>query len=334
VNGTRAPIKVLSVVGPGRSGTTVLGSILGEIDGISCTGELRWLWERGVQEQRPCGCGKPPTDCVVWSSVVARTASSSEPGKPQWTLESLIAAQHEIAKLGNRRRVLRSVRDSQQGWEPLDRVRTAIGSACHAFADVTGARVVVDTSKRPHDAAVFATVEGVDHYVIHVVRDPRAVVHSWRRAKTFTVAGQTRTMKARRLPSSVRRWIANCLGSEMLRRRIPASRWLEMRYEDFALDPRGAIEAILGLLHEDGKPPFESDDTVLLRPNHMVAGNPSRFTIGSVEIRSDEAWRTQMRRRDQNLVALATRPLMRRYGYAGHGYARRHAAETVTARST
>src|SRR3978361_290909 len=122
-----APLKVLSVVGPGRSGTTVLGSILAEIDGFSCTGELRWLWERGVVDQRPCGCGKPPTECVVWKSVVALTSSKSTPGQPQRTLASLIASQHEIASLGSRQRVLRSVKGGHEDWESLDRVRAAIG---------------------------------------------------------------------------------------------------------------------------------------------------------------------------------------------------------------
>jgi hypothetical protein len=44
----RAPIKTLSIVGAGRSGTTVLASILGEVEGIGSAGELRWLWEHGM----------------------------------------------------------------------------------------------------------------------------------------------------------------------------------------------------------------------------------------------------------------------------------------------
>jgi hypothetical protein len=40
-------LKVLSIVGAGRSGTTVLASILGEVGGFASAGELRWLWERG-----------------------------------------------------------------------------------------------------------------------------------------------------------------------------------------------------------------------------------------------------------------------------------------------
>ncbi len=322
-----APIKVLSVVGPGRSGTTVLGSVLGEVDGFASMGELRWLWERGVQDHRPCGCGKNPEDCPVWSPVLEATRAISIDGRPL-TLPLLIASQHELARLRYRLRVLRGTDSNSppgrvRDWPAMTMVRTAMGEACKEFAAVTASRVVIDTSKRPHDAAVLAGIEGLDHYVVHMVRDPRGVVHSWRRGKTFSVAGETRTMGTRRMPSSVRRWIANCLGSEVLRRRIAPSRWMELRYEDFARDPREAVARITALLGEEGAPPFESDDSVFLHPNHMVAGNPSRFTLGTVTIRSDEAWRTQMARRHQWLVELSTKPLMRRYGYGrGHGMIR------------
>jgi hypothetical protein len=176
--------------------------------------------------------------------------------------------------------------------------------------------VVVETSKRAQDAAVFASLPDFEHFVLHIVRDPRAVVHSWRRAKAFSVKGETRAIGTRRLPSTVRRWVANCLSAELLRRELPSSHWLHMRYEAFAENPRRAIADILRLLGESGEAPFESDDTVLLHPNHIVAGNPSRFTTGPVKIRLDDAWHHEMSRREQRLVELATLPLMLRYGYA------------------
>lgn len=315
MSGSAAPLKVLSVAGAGRSGTTVLASILDGLDGFVSAGELRRLWERGVVEQRPCGCGEIPIRCPVWSPVVARTVSSGGSRPSDETLRQIIAAQHEVSNLRHRRRVLRSARGGDADWAALGRVRTAMGVACTALAETTGAHVIVDTSKRAQDAAVLAALPGAEHYVLHLVRDPRAVVHSWRRPKSFSTAGTTRTMQTRRLPSTVRRWIENCLGTEMLLRQVPRSRWLRMRYEDFSRDPRAAVEAIMGLLGESATVPFETDNTVRLLPNHIVAGNPSRFTTGSVRIRADEEWRVGMRRRDQVLVELVTKPLMLRYGY-------------------
>jgi len=295
----------------------MLAGILGEIDGFSTTGELRWLWERGITEGRPCGCGRPPEDCVVWAPVIARTRDRMRSGSVGPTVPQLIAAQHDVARFAARRRLLKDPQGRRLGRKSpaLTQVRTAIGTACREFADVTGSRVVVDSSKRPVDAAVLADVDCVDHYVLHIVRDPRAVAHSWRRAKQFRVNGEVKTMGTRHLPASVRRWVANCLDAQVLRRTVPPSRWLEMRYEDFTRDPVAEVDRILRLLGEHGATPFRGGHTVCLRPNHMVAGNPSRFTTGLVEIRSDQAWQTEMSPIAQHSVAVATLPLLHRYGY-------------------
>ena len=38
-----APIKVVYITGAGRSGTTLLDILLGELDGFFSAGEMRWL---------------------------------------------------------------------------------------------------------------------------------------------------------------------------------------------------------------------------------------------------------------------------------------------------
>jgi hypothetical protein len=312
-----AALKVLSVVGAGRSGTTVLASILGEIEGFTSAGELRWLWERGVRDDRPCACGLPPTECPVWAGVVKDTWTALGDRVPTADVDAVVAAQHEVAARRNLPRLINGVHRKSTDWRALETVRTVIGAACFSLAAGTGAHVVVDTSKRPADAAVLAGLRDVDHYVLHIVRDPRAVVHSWRRPKTFTTGGQTRTMGTRSLPSTVRRWWSSGLWTEALRRRLPDSHWMHLRYEDFAAQPRLAIEELMSFMGESGAMPFVDDHTVRLGPNHIVAGNPSRFTTGAVTIRADEEWRRQMSRRDRILVSGMTMPLMRRYGYAG-----------------
>lgn len=310
------PLKVLSIVGAGRSGTTVLASILGEFAGFASAGELRWLWERGVVARRPCGCGALPAQCEVWGPVLTKTLQTADSDEQVNLAQQIMVALGELNKHRNRLRLLHSADGGARDWAALQEVRRYTAAATRAFAEQSAARVIVDTSKRPQDAAVFAGLEDVDHYVLHLVRDPRAVVHSWRRSKTFSVEGHTRTMGTRSLPSTVRRWVDNSLSAAVLRRRLPEDRWLFLRYEDFARDPRPAVESILSMLGESGEhPPFQSRDTVLLHPNHIVAGNPSRFVTGSVTIRPDDEWRSSMARRDQRLVELATLPLMLRYGY-------------------
>lgn len=304
-------VKVLSIVGPGRSGTTVLASILGEVDGAMTVGELRWLWRRGILERRPCGCGLPPEECPVWSKVLAVGLA----GRPETALD-MADAQLEV---GARRNRLRAIRDGTRpggGWPAFDTIQAVSAHLLPAVADVTGKRLIVDSSKRAQDAAVLAAVDGIDHYVLHMVRDPGAVVFSWQRRKTIRVEGETRAMATRGLLASVARWVENSVGAELLRRRIPAERWLFVRYEDFATQPRATVARIVEFLGEQADLPFfVDDDTVLLGPNHTVAGNPNRFKTGRVTVSLDDEWRRSMPRRRRIAVRALTWPLLLRYGF-------------------
>jgi hypothetical protein len=306
---------VLSVVGPGRSGTTILAAVLGEADGIVDVGELRWLWRRGLLERRVCGCGLPPEECPVWSEVVAKVLAAHDLPLAEFAAE-VDAAQAVLASRRHRLRVLRRAA-SGRPWRRLDEVRTVTKELVGAVADVTGARVIVDSSKRAQDAAVLAGLTDVDHYVVHMVRDPGAVAFSWgRRDKKVRFAEGTKDMGTRGLLSSLNRWVESWVGAAVLRTYVPEDRWLFLRYEDFAREPRAAVARILTFLGEDPDAgPFVTDDTVELHVNHTVAGNPNRFKTGQVTIRLDDEWTRRMPRTRRLVVRALLWPFLLRYGY-------------------
>jgi hypothetical protein len=309
-----ARIKVFSIVGPGRSGTTVLAGILGEVEGLVDVGELRWLWRRGLLERRSCGCGAPVDECPVWSAVVAKIMAGRT-GTAAELAEEVAAAQGVLASRRHRLRVIRSAATGAD-WPPLETVRAVTAELVQATAEVARARVIVDSSKRAQDAAVLAGLDEVDHYVLHMVRDPGAVAFSWgKRDKTIRVAGGTRAMGTRGLLSSLTRWTESSLGAAALRRHVPPERWMFLRYEDFATQPRAALTRILAFIDEDGALPFVEDDTVVLGVNHTVAGNPNRFRAGRVRVSLDSEWRRRMPRHRQLLVRVLTWPLLLRFGY-------------------
>lgn len=47
-----AEVKVLYIAGWGRSGSTILDNVLGQVEGFFSGGELSYLWERGLSENR------------------------------------------------------------------------------------------------------------------------------------------------------------------------------------------------------------------------------------------------------------------------------------------
>lgn len=310
-------VKVLSIVGEGRSGTTVLAAILGEVAGFFDAGELHWVWGRSLIQQRPCGCGRPPAECPVWSRVVEGTfgvpPEEQADGRGGEATREIVADEREVVARRNRFRLLRRAGRTGREWPALDRMRAVTGNLYANLVDVTGAQVIVDASKRPEDAAVLAGVGSVDLYVLHIVRDPRAVVFSWSRVKP---SPDGRTVMQRMRPSRiVRDWMESNAGAEVLRRHVPDDRWFFTTYENFAARPRETVGEIVAFMGEDGAAPFTTDDTVVLDGNHTLLGNPDRFRTGAVTIAPDQRWRSQMPRRQQVGVQIATWPLMRRYGY-------------------
>lgn len=306
--------KVLSIVGPGRSGTTILAAVLGEVGGIVDVGELRWLFQRGLVERRSCGCGLPPDECPVWSAVVRKVLADGREAPGQFGAR-IAAVQGVLTSRRHRRRVIRRAARGEH-WAPLEPVREVMAPLVPVIAAVTGARVIVDSSKRAQDAAVLAGLDAVDHYVLHMVRDPAAVAFSWgRRNKTIRVAGGERAMGTRGLLSSLARWTESSLGAAILRRQVPPDRWLFLRYEDFAAEPRAAVSRVLAFLGEDSPAPFVDDETVVLHVNHTVAGNPNRFRVGSVRITLDSEWASRMPAHRRLAVRALLWPFLLRYGY-------------------
>jgi hypothetical protein len=161
-------------------------------------------------------------------------------------------------------------------------------------------------------------VPDVDLYVVHLVRDPRAVAFSWNRKKMYDVTGGVpRYISTHSIFRSSQYWLSWNLTAEYCWARDRArTRYRRLRYEDFVRQPE---EALLQVANTTGQTAhldfFKSPDTVFLRECHAVSGNPARFRTGDVKIEADEKWRQDMRPWDRFVITALTFPLLRRYGY-------------------
>lgn len=311
---SRAQLRVLSVVGPGRSGTTLLGGVLGEVPGFFNAGEVRWLWERGVLGGRHCACGRVVQHCPVWGPTL-ELLSEQRSRSTEEDARDIVGWQRQLSALRRRPAVVRGrVRDPAL-MAAIECYTEVIAQTHRALGRVTGASTVIDTSKRAHDASIVER-SPLEHLVIHIVRDPRAVAYSWTRVKPIPGAGGGLQMARRGPVRSTLRWTENCVGAVLLRRHVAPERWTFLRYEDFTASPRTSVETLLDFLDAPAAAnPIEGDRGVRLAPNHTVAGNPNRHRSGLVPIREDVEWRTRGRRRDRLLVSALARPWMWAYGY-------------------
>jgi hypothetical protein len=297
-------LRVLYITGWCRSGSTLLGNLLNELDGVLHVGELHYLWQNGVLGTGTnswCGCGMPIADCPLWSTVLSRTGRS-----PTRLAAEMINAQQRLLRTRHTRlRLSEALRHSPTPPEVIV-VLNRMTALYRSIAHRAGAELIVDSSKYPAEAAALCGRSDLDVRVLHLVRDPRATAHSWRRAKEY--------IPAMGVWRSGMYWTAFNLASDRIGAAFPA-RYLRLRYEEFTTYPRESMAAVMRLAGVTGPPPVAGDGSAVLGPNHTVTGNPDRLRQGPVRVVPDGAWAGELPLPHAALATALAAPALRRYGY-------------------
>lgn len=301
----RVPTKVLYVLGTQRGGSTIAGRVIGSQPGFAFGGEVRRLWARGIGPGRTCGCGRAFDACPLWSRVLPDVLVDGV------TVDEVAAWQEEVApgdhSWRGAERVVRASRPGAPPWPALERYRAVMGRMYTAMARAVGARVLVDGSKLPADAAVLLGIAGVEASVLHLVRDPRGVVYSQLRRRA--PSGGIQRAQVVRLAGA---WAVRHGAARRLARARGGAGWLELRYEDFAADPGSALGRVADLVGE--RPgPVPPDGRYDLAEVHTAGGRlPAE---AGVVVRRDDHWRTELPGPERVVATTATLPLLLHFGY-------------------
>ncbi len=186
-----------------------------------------------------------------------------------------------------------------------------------AARELTGARVVVDSSKVAPTALALSHHRGIDLRVLHLARDSRGVAYSWSKSVARPETEGSQMMPRLSALSSTSLWSSHNLEIQGLRHRgVPVVR---IRYEDLVADPGPVVERAwrdLGLAGS-GRLPLEAPSTIDLSGTHSVAGNPMRFATGRTALRPDTEWQERMSPRDRWTVTALSLPVLAWLGYVG-----------------
>ena len=309
-------MKAVLVVGAGRSGTTLMDLVLGNRDDAVSTGELRFIWRRGVSEGQLCGCGVPLHSCRFWSRVFEESGlvpTDAIARRRQVLLDGVERFRHIPLRW-----ISRTIRSLHIGSDVIEQEWRFL----EAISRVSKCGVVIDSSKYPGRA--LALSEGAsrsrDLFIIHIIRDPRAVAHAWTKTKfrPEIVKGPS-LMPTHNVALSAWTWTAINAAAETLRYAVGRRRYLRLRYEDFARRPAIMIEKILRFLEL----PASSAGGLANAHNvteiaHTVSGNPIRFAP-IIKVSLDEEWRVNMSGYDRRIVTFLSFPLLLKYGYFAGG---------------
>ncbi|HEV7826287.1 MAG TPA: sulfotransferase [Mycobacteriales bacterium] len=306
----RGDLRVLFVGGLGRSGSTLVDRMLAQMPDVCSVGELVHIWERSVRDNERCGCGEVFSACPFWQKVGHLAFGG-------WDAVCVDEVLRLRARADRTRFVpaLALPRLSARRHADVAAYTSYYTAVYAAVREVSGCRVVVDSSKHASLAFALRWAHETDLRVLHLVRDARGVAYSWSKRVLRPEVVDGEQYMTRYSPARVSLlWTAQNVAFGLLdATSVPVVR---LRYEDVLADPAGALRRLRDLAGlPPGEPDFLGAGGVRLGVDHTVAGNPMRFQTGHVALRPDEEWRTGLPRRHRHLVAALTLPLRLRYRY-------------------
>lgn len=282
-------IPYVHMVGMPYSGTTLLGRLLNSHPAITTLGELSTPPAAGriVREggEYPCSCGEHIRCCPHFLQLVTRARALGVELDPLDFDARIPRGLLERLRPGRRARV--------------DRVMQRTEVIARALLGVTGKHVFLDTSKDLEPVPHLLAHPGLDVWLLHVVRDPRAVLHSARKRgprRAAELASQWRRLnqRARRLGAAAGR-----------------ARYQVLTYESLCERPSVALEQVCAHLGVESVDLLSRVDQV----EHHLIGNRGRLRpVGEIE--PDVAWREALTAADRRSCVRGGGRLAAEYGYA------------------
>src|SRR4051794_6233928 len=242
-------MKVLYIVGVGRSGSTLLERTLGAAPGFVNAGELNAIFSRVATDDHRCGCGEPFSRCEFWRQVGEHAYGGWSDVAPRIAhLQPRLVRQRFVPGLATGLLAAGYRRELDEYLDIHHRLYRSI-------AEVAGEEVVVDASKSTAQLFALRRIEGLDLRVLNLVRDSRGVANSWtkpglRKPQYQEDSAVMGTYRPHRLAIL---WATLQLESTLLGASAPYA--ARMRYEDLVAEPRPALERALSAI---GLPPGET----------------------------------------------------------------------------
>lgn len=304
-------VKLLFIGGYGRSGSTLLEQILGQIDGFFPVGEIRYIWDRSFAQNQLCSCGAKFSRCDFWRAVVDRAFG----GWNNLDFNEIRALKDRV----DRKRFIPMMAMPMLRTSVFEKALAAYSQVLlrlyTAISKVSGCRVIIDSSKNPSHGFLLNTLKNIDLYVIHLVRDSRAVAYSWLRKKIRPeIHWKKQTMPIHSIMKSSVEWLAlNMLTQSMM---YFNSNYIVKRYEDFVAELNLSLKEISEYLNENEPDlSIKSNCIYNIVKAHTVSGNPIRFMGNEIKVRPDREWQRKMPKGKRAAVSCLTWPLLCRYRY-------------------
>jgi len=322
--------KLAYILAASHSGSTLLTMLLNSHPVIATIGELKLSPDSiGDIHRYRCSCGEFIPVCPFWREVKARMAGRGfefDIGNADTNYGGVETPYtRRLLRPLHRGRMLETIRDVGLCLSPAWRsrfpeIQSRNAALAAIVAEITGAEVIVDSSKTAVRLKYLLRNPELDIKVIRLIRDGRAVALTYVDPARFADARDTslrnggmggdRASQRLSMAQAVREWRRNNEEAEHVLAGLDRAQWMEVRYEEYCADLETTLHRLFEFLGVDPGQwirDFRSRD-------HHVVGNGMRLDLTS-DVCLDERWRLSLSPDDLRVFDRIAGKAKRRYGY-------------------
>ncbi|MBT8101271.1 MAG: sulfotransferase [Gammaproteobacteria bacterium] len=298
--------KLLYILAPSYSGSTLLTQLLGQHKRIATIGELKATRMGDIDRYR-CSCGDMIRQCEFWNEVTRRATEAGARfsvddfgtvyAAPNQLVSKIVRA--TVRRPGFeilRALLLRGLPEGMTRVRHVTRQNFLLG---RIICDLQGGDIFLDGSKDSVRLLHFIESELWDVRVIYMQRDGRGVSNSYRKHDGLTY------------DAAVSYWRHSIRELQRMRRRLDDTQVFDLLYEDLCKAPETVMSDIWQWLGVEQQPIRSLDSNV--SQSHIL-GNAMRLK-NVAEIRFDESWKSKLSRDNLGFFESAAGELNRQLGY-------------------
>jgi len=300
--------KIIYIMGHSRSGSTIFDIMLSNASNVIGVGELINLESLGFIKNEYCSCGNRIDECNFWSKIKKDMVSDGFDD---------FEKQHNLIKSvdGHKRHFYEYLEKTKGSKE---KVNNYLDYYKHLFSLIiknSNSNCVVDSSKMPTRGYFLSLMEEFDVYILHIVRDPRAVCWSmYKPLKKDLENGVQKNIPGTPIIKTIKTWLGNAWMSLKVKKQFN-NNYMLINYDRLIQDNETVLDEISKFTNVD----FSEVAKMIKRDDeftkfHTVAGNRLRMAE-KIKLTYDDSWKKNLSLWQKFCITLLTLPLLKKFGF-------------------
>ena len=239
--------KIIYILGPSRSGSSVLENYLHDNGHGIAHGEIRWYFKRGIIDDEKCCCGKYFNKCSFWKKTIDDKVDP-------------IFADKLRSKFDNPVYLAFGYFFKTKDFIEYTKI---ISNLYEKLFLKSG--IIIDNSKSPLYLFILNIIfsnRNISIISLHLNRDIYGLIDSYSKHKRRTESKTEKYMTKKSPTKTILYWVVINILSSIIGRK--ADFYTYLKYSDFCKNPKLSTLQI-------------SEPNIIFGDNHSLSGNPDRF---------------------------------------------------------